>query len=90
MKNYIYVKDMHMFVMFWVVVYIIVILHLYNPTIPNRYERVKPSFSMLSTGGGQYGTINIEHDDNHVINAINICCASHALARQCSSYDGKL
>ena len=30
MKNYIYVKDMHMFVMFWVVVYIIVILHLWH------------------------------------------------------------
>ena len=44
--------------------------------------RVKPSFSMLSTGGGQYGTINIEHDDNYVINAISIShAASHALNR---------
>ena len=44
--------------------------------------RVGPSFSMLSTGGGQYGNINIEHDDNYVINSIIVSHAgTHALNR---------
>lgn len=44
--------------------------------------RVLPAFSMLSTGGGQYGTINIEHDDNYTINAINLSHAvSHSLSK---------